>query len=201
MTNPTPEQDAAIERLSAANKELRRAKSSIRRRVDAAVRQAVEEAMRTELADLEREHDLLAYQAREAGAPVSRIAHDGMHTTYRTAAYEAIARGEQFAPTAIKHREFAWTDAGHLQVTPVAEALRPLLSLIDMDPEVFAANEVLHSAVFDISQGGLMPLTPSFDETFGRHPVVALATDPTYRAQILEWVEDQPAVDAPALAA
>lgn len=201
MTNPTPEQDAAIEKLAAADKELRRAKANIRRRVDAAVRQAIEEAMRTEVADLERARDLAAFQAREAGNPVARIARDGMHTTHRTDAYRAIERGEEYAPTGISHREFTWTDAGHLQVTPGAQSIEPLLHLIDLDPEVFAGTESLHSAVFDVSQGGLMPLTPSFDETFGRHPVVALATDPTYRDRILAWVESESAVDAPALAA
>lgn len=86
MPAPTDVQVLALERLADADEEYRHAK----RDFEAILRAEVKER----LAKFKAKRDLLAFAAKQAGATPTMIARDGLHTTNRSSAYEAIANGE-----------------------------------------------------------------------------------------------------------
>ncbi|MBQ9917128.1 MAG: hypothetical protein IJO71_08010 [Microbacterium sp.] len=85
----TDVQQLALKRLSDADDEYRQAKRYLEAIVRAEVKDRIEK--------YKHKRDLLAFAAKQAGATPTMIARDGLHTTNRSSAYEAIAAGEAIA--------------------------------------------------------------------------------------------------------
>lgn len=79
----------ALKRLSHADDEYRQMK----RYAESIVRVEVQERIEK----YKHKRDLRAFEAKQAGATPTMIARDGLHTTNRSSAYEAIAAGEAIA--------------------------------------------------------------------------------------------------------
>lgn len=86
MPAPTANQKLALERLAEADEQYRHAKRDLEAILRAEVKERLEK--------FKAKRDLLAFAAKQAGATPTMIAHDGLHTTNRSSAYEAIANGE-----------------------------------------------------------------------------------------------------------
>lgn len=79
----------ALKRLSDADDEYRQAKRYAESIVRAEVHERIEK--------YKHKRDLRAFEAKQAGATPTMIARDGLHTTNRSSAYQAIAAGEAIA--------------------------------------------------------------------------------------------------------
>lgn len=86
----TKPQQLALKRLSDADNEFRHMKLALDRIVRAEVKERLRQAR-----DM-RDH--LAYAAHQAGLTPTIIAREGLHTTNRSSAYEAISNGETLLP-------------------------------------------------------------------------------------------------------
>lgn len=89
MSALTEVQQLALQRLSDADDEYRQAKRHAESIVRAEVHERIEK--------YKHKRDLRAFEAKQAGATPTMIARDGLHTTNRSSAYEAIAAGEAIA--------------------------------------------------------------------------------------------------------
>lgn len=176
------DQKLALKRLADADDEYR----EMKRDLEAIVRAEV----KTRLEESKNKRDMLAYAAKQAGLTPTIIAREGLHTTNRTTAYEAIAHGEAISPnapivsieTGKVVAEFDWTEEGYLLVRPDSETLAPVLAALDLE-----AGD--HTATFELVGDRLMPITPIWTPETGRNPVVALVAGPNadYRTRVLEW--------------
>ncbi len=189
MTKLTPEQEAIMAQLEAADLAWREAKATAEQRAKIAAEKEVESAFIT--------RNLLSFQAREAEISVVQISRRGLHTKATSTGYASIEAGEKYAPKkkatgAQEIPMFAWVNAaaGVVRVTPPLAEIAPLLPLLDLTPEAYADMPTLHFADFKIGdEGAVTALTPAWDDDFGRHPVVALVTgeDAALRHRIVEW--------------
>jgi hypothetical protein len=85
----TEVQQLALKRLSDADDDYRQMKRYAESIVRAEVHERIEK--------YKHKRDLRAFEAKQAGATPTMIARDGLHTTNRSSAYEAIAAGEVIA--------------------------------------------------------------------------------------------------------
>ena len=172
----------AMKRLADADEEYRRAKRDMEAIVRAEVKERIEK--------YKAKRDLLAFAAKQAGGSPTMIAREGLHTTNRSTAYEAIAAGEALSPdapivsieTGEVVAEFGWTNDGYLLVRPDAETLAPVLAALGLEPGD-------HSAIFELVGDRLQPITPLWTAETGRNPVAALVLGPNaeYRDRVLGW--------------
>jgi len=180
------EKKLSLKRLADKDDEIR----TLRDQIAETIRIRVKEELALQVA----KRDMLAYAARQAGNTVTAIANVGLHTTNRTTAYDAIARGQALSPDAPVISttdgevlsEFTWNADGTITIRPDAETLTPVLEALGIEPGE-------HEAIFELNEGRLLPVTPIYVEGVGRHPVVALVIgpNPEYRNRALAWAEDK----------
>lgn len=180
-------QDKLLEQLAAADREWREAQISLEARIRADLEKQLEQT--------KIKRDLLAFRCDEAGVPRRQIAMRGLDTSAAITAREAIANGALYVPKAEEDAapakspvpEFARLGDDVVRITPTPADLSPILSLIDV-PESAVAGTDLEFADVRLVDGNIIPITePWSDQHDVRHPVVALLSDPTYRARVKEF--------------
>lgn len=172
---------STLDNLAALDLELREARLTMKKRI--------EEAFEKELAALEIRRDILAYQAREEGVPVTQIARVGLHTKATITAYRAIAHGEEYVKPVEQSAEEQDArlvrDGKSITFTPTADEIAPVLEKLGLDAPADAC------AVFTVTDGAITAVTPSMLPSGTLHPVVAMvmADGSKYARELVQFAE------------
>lgn len=146
------------------------------------------EQMKSRISEAQDRLAVAAYRARESGISISEIANEGMQTKNRATARDAIARGAHLvgltAPPDTESAEFRRMKEGRVEVRPDTETLAPVLAALEMQPGD-------HSAIFELREDRVLPITPLWTPETGRNPVAALVLGPNreYRDRLIEWAK------------
>ncbi|MDF2506301.1 MAG: hypothetical protein K0Q52_160 [Microbacterium sp.] len=191
----TPEQERRLQAVAEADNEYRELKSTLETRLRAQLRKELDAAL--------VRRNIRAAEAKAAEISVTKIANIGLHTKATVTAYQAIADGERYlekpasadeivAPVA---KEFeAVGKHGQFRITPSNAEVLPILTVLSISEETYAGDAALQSAVFqyDAEKGTIAPVTEAFVPSVGRHPVVALVTQPDsiFGKRARNWAAD-----------
>lgn len=165
----TPEGAALLEQLAAADTEYRNATVTLEKRIRAEAEEKLEQ--------MKIRRDIIAYQAKSAGVPVTRISRDGLHTTATITGYNAIENGQRYAGGATQEAEaiaerarFELVD-GNVAFTPDSVDLAPVLEKLGLGADYVPEDA---TAAFAVDGGIITPITPAILPGGTMNPIVAL---------------------------